>query len=211
MNFESLLLAARNEPIFTTGLLLTYGASRADVERQLSRWARSGKVIQLRRGLYTLADPYRNEPAHPFYVANRLRTPSYISLQSALAWHGMIPEAVHAVTSVTTDRPERIATPQGAYIFRHIRKSLFSGYETVDLGEGRTALVAKPEKALLDLVYLTPHADDERWLAELRLQNLDRLDLGETAKMAQSSGSAKLKRALRFIQNLSRADEYETL
>lgn len=205
-----MLATAKKEPIFTTGLLLSRDASRGDVGKQLSRWVRSGKVVQLRRGLYTLADPYRTESVHPFLVANRLRGASYVSLQSALAYHGMIPEAVHAVTSVTTKRPERIVTPEGAYIFRHIKKSWFMGYRTVDLG-GRTALVAGPEKALLDLIHLTPHADDAQWLAELRLQNVDRLDLDAMAKMAQTGGSAKLNRALGLIRNLSREDEYETL
>lgn len=211
MKWVDLIKIGGNEPFFTTGLLLTANALRVDVEKQLSRWVRSGKLLQLRRGLYALAEPYRKIQAHPFQVANRLREPSYVSLQSALEYYGMIPESVPNVTSVTTGRPERVATPLGTCVFRHLKKSLFSDFASVDLGRGRTAFIAKAEKALLDLIYLTPRADDENWLTELRLQNLDVLDENELERMARVSGSAKLLRAVKAIMKLKRGEDYETL
>ena len=102
--------------------------------------------------------------------------PSYVSLQSALAFYGLIPDVVPATTGITTVRPGRWETPLGLFTFRHVQADLFFGYRQTDLGSGQQAFVATPEKALLDLVYLEPEGDTPAYLRELRLQNLERLD-----------------------------------
>jgi predicted transcriptional regulator of viral defense system len=212
MKLADLLNAIADEPVFDTGLLLTHGVARADVEKQLSRWSRSGKLHQFRRGLYGLAPPYQKTAPHPFLVANRFRLPSYVSLQSALEYHGLIPEATAVITSVTTGRPGRVQTPLGGLIYRNVKKGLFFGFERMDLGGSQAAFVARPEKALLDLIYLTPHGDDEAWLRQLRLQNLNLLDKAELERMARASGSVKLERALHDLRPLLHEEEgYETL
>jgi predicted transcriptional regulator of viral defense system len=206
MKLADLISVVGSEAVFASGMLMTAGVTRGEVELQLSRWVRAGKLLRLRRGVYCLAEPYRKTHPHPFEIANRLRAPSYVSLQSALEYYGMIPEAAPTVTSVTTGRPERVATPLGRHIFRHLKKPLFREYARMEVERGRTAFVAKPEKALLDLIYLTPHGDDEAWLAELRLQNLESLDEGELTRMARAGGSAKLARAVQWIVKM-RAEE----
>ncbi|MGM0401730.1 MAG: type IV toxin-antitoxin system AbiEi family antitoxin domain-containing protein, partial [Chloroflexota bacterium] len=110
-----------DEPVFETSLLLAGDVEVANVQRQLSRWTRAGRVYQLRRGLYALAPPFQKVKPHPFLVANRLVQPSYVSLQSALAYYGLIPEHVPVTTSVTTARPGRWDTPLGSYTFRHLK------------------------------------------------------------------------------------------
>lgn len=209
MKWESILQFIGQEPLFSTGLLLTAGQSHGDVERQLARWTSAGKLVKLRRGLYTLASPYQREAPHPFLVANRAHQPSYVSLQSALEYYGMIPEYVPAVTSVTTGRPGTVSTPLGSLIYRHVSADRFTGYRMIELTHGQTAFLALPEKALLDLIYLTPHADRPEYLEELRLQNLDQLD---PARLVQFAGtSPKLLRALRHIERLRAGEEYELL
>jgi predicted transcriptional regulator of viral defense system len=138
---------------------------------------------------------------------------SYASLQSALAHYGLIPEAVPVTTSVTTMRPGRWETPLGVFEFQHIQADLFFGYEAIRLSGGQSAFVARPEKALLDLVYLTPGADDPDYLDELRLQNLERLDLRTLEQMAARAGKAKLRRAAAVVASLQarEAAEYEAL
>jgi predicted transcriptional regulator of viral defense system len=79
MRFEALLSLIGDQPILETGLLLTGNVDPADVRRQLSRWVRSGRVHQLRRGLYALAPPYQNMIPHPFLTANALMPGSYVS------------------------------------------------------------------------------------------------------------------------------------
>jgi len=211
MDWTTLLHLVADEPVFSASLLLTPGQSRARVQKQLSRWTQAGKLLQLRRGLYALAAPYRKVLPHPFFVANRLKPASYVSLQSALAYYGMIPEYVPEVTSVTTGRPETVNTPLGRFSFRHITSSLFSGFRKIEIAKNQEADIATPEKSLLDLVYLTPEADQPAYLDELRLQNLEALDLHELERMAQDSGRPKLKRAAKQILRIAEAEEYEPL
>ncbi len=202
MKLEELLNYVADEPVFRAGFLAGLGESLPALRLQLSRWVKAGKLIQLTKGLYTLAAPYSKRATHPFVLANVMKKASYVSLQSALAYFGMIPEHVPTVTSVTTQRPARVETPLGCFLFRHIKKGWFSGYKQVDLGAGQKAFVATPEKALLDLVYLTPGADSYEFLAELRLQNLTALDGDVLVKLARTSKSSKLQRAAGLLAGM---------
>lgn len=125
----------------------------------------------------------RTKP-HPFVVANWVVRSSYVSLQAALAYYGLIPEAAPVVTSVTTRRPGRWDTPLGAYEYRHVKVELFFGYRLDEVCPGQRAFIAAPEKALLDLVHLHPGGDDPAYLQELRLQNLERLDVQALQRLA---------------------------
>jgi predicted transcriptional regulator of viral defense system len=195
MKFDDLLVSAAKQSFFETGLLLAGAVDPADVRRQLSRWTQAGRVIQLRRGLYTLAAPYQQTPPHPFLIANSLLPGSYVSLQSALAYYGLIPEYAAQILSVTTQRPSRWRNPLGDFRFQHLAPHLFFGYQQVNLSLGQNAFIALPEKALLDLVHLTPGGDDPAYLAGLRLQNLERFDLQRLQTMAGRSGKPKWLRA----------------
>jgi predicted transcriptional regulator of viral defense system len=213
MEFASLLKIVGDEPVFETGLLLAGEVDPKDVRRQLSRWTKAGRLYQLRRGLYTLAPPFQKVKPHPYVIANRMVPGSYVSNQSALAHYGLIPEYVPVITSLTTARPGRWNTPLGSFEFRHIKTSLLRGYKLVELGGGQQAFIAIPEKALLDLIYLQPEGDSPEYLRELRLQNMDRLDLGELHHQADLADSSKLRRAAVVVSALSQneAVEYETL
>ena len=213
MEFTRLIEIVGDEPVFETGLLLAGAVDPSDVRRQLSRWVKAGRLYQLRRGLYALAPPFQKVKPHPFVIANRMVRGSYVSLQSALAYHGLIPEVVPMVTSVTTARPGRWETPLGTYEFRHIKAELFFGYRLVEVSPGQRAFVATPEKALLDLAYLHPGGDSPAYLQELRLQNLERLDLDELQRMAERAGKPKLQRVAEYVAQLAgaEAEEYESL
>ncbi len=212
MRYEKLQEIVGDEPLFETGLLLAGDVDPAGVRRQLSRLTASGRLLQLRRGLYALAPPFQKVKPHPFLVANRIMRPSYVSLQAALAYHGLIPEYVPMVTSVTTSRPGLWNTPLGDFEYRHVKVGLFFGYRMEDLGGGQTALVAAPEKALLDLLYLQPGSDRPAYLQELRLENLESLDLDVLRGFTEETGSPKLRKAVRRIEEMARmaAEEYET-
>jgi predicted transcriptional regulator of viral defense system len=213
MEFERLLEIVGDEPVFETGLLLAGKVNPAHVRRQLSRWVKAGRIYQLRRGLYALAPPFQKVKPHPFVVANQLVRGSYVSLQSTLAYYGLIPEYVPVMTSVTTSRPGRWETAMGNYEFRHIQPNLLFGYRSVDVGDKQQALLASPEKALLDLIYLEPGADTPGYLRELRLQNLDQLDLTVLRHYTNRADRPKLQRATAAILSLMRAEDeaYETI
>lgn len=211
MKWENLLLKVADEPVFRTGFLAANGGSLGELRLQLSRWVKAGKLIQLTKGLYTLAEPYRKVTPHPFVLANAIKKASYVSLQSALGYYGMIPEHVPTVTSVTTQRPERVETLLGQFAFRHIKKSWFHSYQQIDFGSGQRAFIATPEKALLDLVYLTPGANNYDFLTELRLQGPEQLDLDAILELADKSKSIKLRRAAELITKLANQEAGEEL
>lgn len=213
MKFEALLDILQGEPLFDSALLLAGDVDPREVRVQLSRWVASGRLIQLRRGLYSLAPPFAKARVHPFVVANRLVRGSYVSLQSALARYGLIPEHVPVVTSVTRGRPGSWTNPLGTFDFRHLRGDLVRGFQRTPLGPDEAASVATPEKALVDLLYLEPGADAPAYLAELRLQHLERLDLPALRREAEATGRPKLRRAAREIARLAEveAEEYEEL
>ena len=213
MKFKDLLQIVKDEPLFETGLLLAGDQNPTDVRRQLSRWVSAGLVYQLRRGLYALAPPYQKTKPHPFVVANMLVRASYVSLQSALAYYGHIPEYTPGVTGVTTGRPWHRQTPLGDYQFRHIQTHWFHSYQRLALGNGQYAFVALPEKALLDLIALTPGGDQPSYLSELRLQSLDKLDLNRLTRLAEESNRPKLRRAVDIIKHsvTAETEDYQSL
>lgn len=215
MEFNRLLELVADIPIFESSLLLAGEVAPENLRLQLTRWTQSGKLYQLRRGLYALAPPHQKVKPHPFLLANLIQRASYVSLQSALAFHGMIPEAVQRTTSVTTARPGYWNTPLGVFLYRHIQADLLHGYRMVDLetAPSQQALVATAEKALLDLVYFHPGGESPRYLMEMRLQNLDQLDLDELNRQAELFHSPKMQRGVRVITALvkNEAEEFETL
>ena len=212
MNFKEILALVGNEPVFETGLLLAGDQEPNEIRRRISRWTRSGRLYQFRRGLYSLAPPYQKIRPHPFLVANHLRLGSYVSLQSALAFYGLIPEHVPRTTSVGPGRPQTRETPLGIFELRHLHRDLLGHARRVEVGGGMYAFVATPEKALLDLIHLEPRADTYEYLRELRLQNLVRLDLTVLRQIAETSGKPKLRRAAENLTALAEQEsDYETL
>ena len=213
MNFKDLLSIVGREPVFSTGLLLAGQTNPNYVRRQLTEWVNTGKVWQLRRGLYTLAPPHQKVKPHPFLVANRMVNGSYVSKMSALAYFGHVPEFVVLITSVTTGRPGEWETPLGHFVYQHLQPGMFFGYQRIQVAPDQFAYIATPEKALLDLVYLQPGGDDRAYLESLRLQNLDQFDLDKMWRFVEKSGRPKLIRAVQEIADLAglEAGEYEIL
>jgi len=200
MKWDEFLHMIDDQPIFEPAMLFAGDARPAEVRRQLSRWVKAGKLYRVRRGLYAVAPPYAKAQPQPFAVAGRFTWPSYVSLQSALAYHGLIPEAVPVVTSVTTRRPGHFDTPLGRYQFRHVKIDYFWGYREFQLEAGQSAFIAEPEKALLDQCYLTSGADSLDYIRELRIDPEGTVVPEKLISFAAKSGSAKLRRfASRFV------------
>ncbi|RKY05931.1 MAG: hypothetical protein DRP65_12450 [Planctomycetota bacterium] len=201
MKFVNLLEKVSVLPVFTVRFL-SAGENLAQIRLQINRWVKDGKIIRLHKGLYTLAEPYRKVAPEPFSIANSLKQASYVSLHSALSWYAMIPEFVPAVTSITTGRPQTIETPLGRFEFRHVSKKYFWGYQQVELKFGQTAFIAHPEKALLDLIYLTGGGEKKAFIEELRLQNFEQINRVVLREFVERFQSPKLNRALDNIERI---------
>ena len=212
MKFTEVLRIIRQEPVFHSSLLLAGQTDPLNVQKQLSRWARSGKILQLRRGLYALAPPYRKVEPHPFFVANRLVPHSYVSLQSALAYYGMIPEFVVEITSVTTGRPEKIENPLGRFSFRHLKGQIFTGFTYHEVVKDQYIFIATPAKALLDLMYFSRYPQVQPFVEQLRLQNLGQINRQELIRLGSDFNSKKMDTALQAIlSQLEAGEEDKTL
>jgi len=121
---------------------------------KISDLLQKGIIIRVKKGLYVFGDAYRRRPYSREILANLIYGPSYISLDYALQYYGLIPERVEAVTSVTTGRSHRFSTPLGLFTYRMIPLQAFRiGMDRVEIDGGRAFLMATPEKAVADKLY----------------------------------------------------------
>lgn len=146
--------------------------------RQLDRWEKNGYLKKIKRGYYCFT--YQNFTLEfLFYTANRMYSPSYISLEKALKFYGLIPEEIFQITSVSTKKTTNFETKVGNFSYRHIKPALFWGYRLMDFDEQKI-LFAEPEKALLDYFYLKPQlktADDFKEIRINKDEFLRQIDL----------------------------------
>jgi predicted transcriptional regulator of viral defense system len=175
--------------------------------RRLNEWQDKGYIRKVIRGYYIFADLPIDEMIL-FETANRIYKPSYISLESALAHYHLIPESVFGVTSVSTRRTYRFAGGPAAFLYRTVKPELFFGYEIVSAG-GKAVKIARPEKAVLDFLYLNPHLSAGSDFESLRFDR-DRFQgsvsvRGLRSAAARFSGEAFAGRVGRFLDHMRNA------
>lgn len=131
------------------------GLSAGARKQLVHRAASHGEVLRLKPGLYCLDEVYRKTHSHPFVVAAVLHSPSHISLESALSYHGLIPEAIFGVSSVTSLRSREFRTPLGHFTFQRVPADRpRAGVEMIRVDQDGWAFMASPIRAIADLVYL---------------------------------------------------------
>jgi hypothetical protein len=119
------------------------------------RATQAGEILRLKPGLFLLDGPYRKSEPHPFQIAALLHYPSHISLESALAWHHLIPEAVFQVSSVTVGRSRTFTTPVGIFTFQRVPTDApRAGVKAVEISRHSWAFIASPLRAIADMLYL---------------------------------------------------------
>jgi predicted transcriptional regulator of viral defense system len=160
----------------------------------LTRWAKKGYLVRLRQGYFAFSE-YKGKADYALYFANRIYRPSYISLHTALAFYGMIPEAVVQITSVTSLKTASFTNDFGEYDYRNVKENLMFGYELKPIADGRTMQFATPEKALLDLLYLYPFYNSEQEMEALRLDE-DYLHSDLNKNILQDYGSTFQSKSL---------------
>jgi len=161
------------------------GGSDARRYGLVNRALKDGSLLRIKRGAYLLGQGYRSEAAHPFAVAQGLMPGSYISFESALGWHGWIPEAVFTTASVTPGRKtlHYEAAEFGAFDFHPLAIAdyrFLTAVDRVPMGK-LTAFVAQPLRALMDLVALRK----ETWTGIDWLTQGLRIDEGRLAKLGR--------------------------
>lgn len=150
-------------PLFRDRFLVAGCVSTAEIaaafgkfdKNCLTRWCGQGLLVQLRNGFYAFPDQLRNDD-FIYHIANRIYAPSYVSLHSALGYHGYVRAAAGMpVSSVSGRKTASFRNAFGKFDYQKMKPELHFGYgkHTVD---GISFEMAYPEKALLDLFYLYP-------------------------------------------------------
>lgn len=122
--------------------------SEVTAKFMLIRYTKKGLLRKLRRGLYVST----NRTPSPWLIANQLYKPSYLSLESALSYYGLIPESIFSVTSVTTKSTREFEAGDHLYIYHTIKRQAFGGYRSIEIN-GESILIAEREKAVADYLY----------------------------------------------------------
>jgi len=182
---------------FQEAALVDWTLSPEGLRLQLHRWVKRGDLLRVRRGVYAFSDrtaPWRDQ-------IGMVYPPAYVSCETALSMHGLIPEAPFELTLVTPRTTRRFTTPWGRFLFRHIRSGLFLGFDP-------DTLLAEPEKAVLDYLYFHHsrlHADPLFW-REARWQNLSRLKWRRGERLLELYQKPVMERLWRSVREYAKTD-----
>jgi hypothetical protein len=181
--------------------------STAALDALLKRAVQAGEILRIRRGLFCLKPHYLAAPPNPLALAQLVYGPSYLSAETALGWHGWIPEAVQAIVSTGLGRSREFVSPLGTYSFQRVpQKSLMSGVQRIREDVPHVSfLMARPLKALADYVY-THHCD---WRSAAPLRGSLRIEDDSLASLSSADfdeleGQYRSGRVCRFLTGLRR-------
>ena len=178
---------------------------------RIQRLVTSGDIVRIRKGLYAFAAPLRRQPIVREQLANLIYGPSYVSLDSALNYHGLIPERVEAVTSVTTGRSRHFDTPFGTFSYQMLAATRYAVGALLLPEKAPSFLMASPEKALADKLWTDKRFAGTRvgdfgpyLLDDLRIdpQALRALGTARLDAIGQAYDSPKIGNLLRFLRRL---------
>lgn len=155
MEFRELLFEFREE-LLTRQVILSLLKDYSRPNDKISELTKSGWLISLKNGLYVPGPASKIQGPELMLIANHLCGPSYVSMESALSYWGMIPERVYETTSVTV-KPSRIyKTELGRFSYRSSPLPYYSlGIRTIELSKRQSVMIASPEKAICDKIAFT--------------------------------------------------------
>lgn len=156
MHFRTMIKEYAETPI-SRHLILELLRDYQSPNDKISELLKSKELISLRRGLYVIGPNIDLPQPEPFLIANHLRGPSYVSLESAFSYWNMIPERVYEISSVTTKTSKQYKTPVGRFSYQQLKTPYYSyGIKNIEYSPKQTILIASREKALCDKIILTP-------------------------------------------------------
>lgn len=155
MDFRMLIKEFADAP-FSRHLILELLRDYKSPNDKISELIKSGELISVRRGLYIPGTKIDLPLPEPFLIANHLRGPSYVSLESALSYWGFIPERTYEISSVTVKTSKKYDTLIGRFSYQQLSSPYYSfGIRSIRLSLKQTVLIATPEKAICDKIILT--------------------------------------------------------
>ena len=172
----------------------------------LRNWQQKRYILKLRNNWYCFTDLDFDE-SFLFYAANKIYSPSYISLESALYYYGFIPEASFSISSISTLKTERFSNDLGNFVYSSIKRECFFGYELI-IHDNITVKMAGMEKAILDFLYMRKDIKSFEDIKSLRLNSLlinEKIDKEKLIDYAYSFNSKILIRKLNLLMRIINA------
>ncbi|MDP2683670.1 MAG: hypothetical protein Q8P20_01310 [bacterium] len=165
------------------------GLKSTTVDTYISRFLKFKEILQLKRAIYVSSDFFnknKDDISYSFYLANVIRTPSYVSSWAALQYYNLTTEAIYSITSVTPKVTREYQTKAGNFAYQSIKKDLFLDFP---LAKGKfNFFIASPSKALFDLLYFKTRQfrgmnqkDINKLVEELRI-DIDEMEAQERKK-----------------------------
>lgn len=195
-----------NQPVFTTKEVKTIFYDQKNIIIQLSFWCKKGYIKKIERGLYILTNKEREIDL--MTIACKIYSPSYLSLEFALNYYGIIPDIPGTYTSVTSRKTKKFRNNFGNYSYQKVKKEFFIGYKVLEINN-ISFNFATPEKALLDYLYLNKNRflPREDFWRELRIDEDFKFDtkmLDDYMKLLKNKKTETLLSSLLSYQKNAR-------
>lgn len=156
MDYRPVLTRLSNQPL-SHQLLVSILKDYERPNDKIYQMAKEGVIQSIKKGLYVVGPALNIERRpEPFLLANHILGPSYVSVETALSYHGLIPERVYEIASMTTQAPRKFNTPLGTFTYTRLPLPYYAfGIRSEKLADDQYAMVASPEKALCDKIITT--------------------------------------------------------
>ncbi|WP_374164036.1 hypothetical protein [Arcticibacter sp. MXS-1] len=155
MDFGQVIQAYAEQPL-TRQVILSLLKDYRRPNDKVHELLKEGILRPIKKGLYIAGPAIKTNKPEPFLLANHILGPSYVSLDSALSYHGLIPERVFEISSMTTKASRRFTTSSGVFTYAHLDLPYYSfGLKQAKLTDEQYAMIASPEKALFDKIAAT--------------------------------------------------------
>lgn len=198
MNYNEFKNRVQERPLIFSRDLMLLQSNKQIIRNQLARWQNKKLLVKLKRGVFLLNPNDRKINPSRTYISNQLYSPSYVSLEYALNYYGLIPERVSDLTGITTKKTLRLKNEVGTFIYQHIKPRAFRGFKALKDEAGLIFFIAEPEKAVVDFFYLNLEKfreDDEKVFEQsYRFQNVEMLKSTKVMKFAELFDNGKLLR-----------------
>lgn len=200
MNTE-VIKTLKNTPV-SGQIIVNLIGDFADSAKKLGSMERSGEIIRLKRGLYVVdASDFGFPPSMPI-CSNHIYGPSYVSIQWALSFYGLIPERVYSMTAVTLKRSRDFSNKLGRFSYMQVPEKYFHIGITTSINDGANFLIATREKALCDMILADPYVPNlsivalKRYLEEDLRLDTDELENFDTDIIRQCAECGRKKSTL---------------
>lgn len=201
------MISESSAPVFTRrNLEILLGGNRRTTDYRIQSLIKHNILVPVKRGMYGNNVLYKKTPTPAdmaLYIGGIIVPRSYVSLEYALSFYGILAESVYTMTYVTMQKPRKFQNGSFSFSYRNIKSALFFGF-TPHLFGTLSYQMASPAKALFDFIYLTPLSSDQS-IRELLLESrfnwdvVTAKDKAEFKKTVEISASKKMGRVLAFL------------